>query len=210
VLDTPYAVLEELMICCLDLEGVLIPEIWINVAKKTRLKELEITTRDEPDYDKLMRYRLGILKRERIRLRDIQTVIRGMSPLPGAKAFLAKLRKRFQVIILSDTYYEFAGPMMEKLGRPTLFCNRLSTDKKGFIANYHLRQKNGKKEAVRAIKGLGFSVVAAGDSYNDISMLQTADRGILFRPPAKIVKEFPGFPVTVTYRELLAAFLKDC
>lgn len=197
------------MICCLDLEGVLIPEIWINVAKKTRLKALEITTRDEPDYDKLMRYRLTILKREGIRLRDIQAVIKRMSPLPGAKSFLKELRRRYQVIILSDTFYEFAGPMMEKLGSPTLFCNWLSVDAKGFISNYHLRQKNGKKEAVRAIKGLGFNVVAAGDSYNDIAMLQTADRGILFRPPAKIVGEFPQFKVTHTYSELLKAFLKD-
>ncbi len=196
------------MICCLDLEGVLIPEIWINVAKKTGIKALEITTRDEPDYDKLMRYRLAILKKEGIKLRDIQVVIKRMDPLPGAKAFLAKLREQYQVIILSDTYYEFAGPMMKKLGSPTLFCNWLSVDKKGFIANYHLRQKNGKKEAVRAIKGLGFNVVAAGDSYNDIAMLKTADRGILFRPPPKIVRQFPKFPVTNTYRELLSTFLK--
>ena len=196
------------MICCLDLEGVLIPEIWINVAKKTGLKSLEITTRDEPDYDKLMRYRLAILKKEGIRLRDIQAVIKGMSPLPGAKEFLRKLQEKYQVIILSDTYYEFAGPMMKKLGNPTLFCNWLTTNKKGFIANYHLRQKNGKKEAVRGLKGLGFQVVAAGDSYNDIAMLKTADRGILFRPPPKIVRQFPKFPVTKTYQELLSAFLK--
>jgi len=196
------------MICCLDLEGVLIPEIWINVAQKTGLKALEITTRDEPDYDKLMRYRLAILKKEGIKLRDIQAVIKGMSPLPGAKAFLEKLREHYQVIILSDTYYEFAGSMMKKLGSPTLFCNWLSTDKRGFIANYHLRQKNGKKEAVRAIKGLGFNVVAAGDSYNDIAMLKTADRGILFRPPAKIVRQFPQFKVTTTYPQLLKAFNK--
>ncbi len=197
------------MICCLDLEGVLIPEIWINVAKKTGIKALEITTRDEPDYDKLMRYRLAILKKEGIKLRDIQAVIKGMNPLPGAKAFLAKLREQYQVIILSDTYYEFARPMMKKLGDPTLFCNWLSEDKKGFIANYHLRQKNGKKEAVRAIKGLGFNVVAAGDSYNDIAMLQTADRGILFRPPPKIVRQFPQFKVTQTYAKLLKAFNKN-
>lgn len=194
------------MICCLDLEGVLIPEIWINVAKKTGIKALEITTRDEPDYDKLMRYRLAILKKEGIKLRDIQAVIKRMNPLPGAKAFLQKLRKHYQVIILSDTYYEFAGPMMAKLGDPTLFCNWLSADMKGFIANYHLRQKNGKKEAVRAIKGLGFNVVAAGDSYNDIAMLKTADRGILFRPPAKIIRQFPRFKVTTTYAQLLKAF----
>ena len=196
------------MICCLDLEGVLIPEIWINVAKKTGIQALEITTRDEPDYDKLMRYRLAILKKEGIKLRDIQAVIRKMEPLPGAKAFLNRLREKYQVIILSDTYYEFAGPMMKKLGNPALFCNWLSADKKGFISNYHLRQKNGKKEAVKALKGLGFSVVAAGDSYNDIAMLKAADRGILFRPPAKIARQFPKFPVTKTYPELLRAFLK--
>jgi len=197
------------MICCLDLEGVLIPEIWINVAKKTGIKALAITTRDEPDYDKLMRYRLAILKKEKIKLRDIQAVIKRMKPLLGAKEFLRKLQDKYQVIILSDTYYEFAGPMMKKLGNPTLFCNWLSTDKKGFIANYHLRQKNGKKEAVRALKGLGFDVVAAGDSYNDIAMLKTADRGILFRPPSKIVRQFPRFKVTHTYSELLKAFNKD-
>ena len=197
------------MICCLDLEGVLIPEIWINVAKKTGIKALEITTRDEPDYDKLMRYRLAILKREGIKLRDIQAVIKRMEPLPGARAFLRKLQEKYQVIILSDTYYEFAGPMMKKLGNPTLFCNWLSTDKKGFISNYHLRQKNGKKEAVRGIQGLGFEVVAAGDSYNDIAMLKTAERGILFRPPAKIIRQFPKFPVANNYPQLLAAFLKS-
>lgn len=196
------------MICCLDLEGVLIPEIWINVAKKTGIQALEITTRDEPDYDKLMRYRLAILKKEGIKLRDIQAVIRKMNPLPGARAFLNQLREKYQVIILSDTYYEFAGPMMKKLGNPALFCNWLSVDKKGFIANYHLRQKNGKKEAVKALKGLGFRVVASGDSYNDIAMLKAADRGILFRPPAKITRQFPKFPVTKTYSELLRAFLK--
>ena len=196
------------MICCLDLEGVLIPEIWINVAKKTGIEALAITTRDEPDYDKLMRYRLAILKKEGIKLCDIQAVIKRMNPLPGAKVFLRKLQEKYQVIILSDTYYEFAGPMMKKLGYPTLFCNWLTTDKRGFIANYHLRQKNGKKEAVRGIQSLGFKVVAAGDSYNDIAMLRTADRGILFRPPAKIVREFQKFPVTNTYKELLSAFLK--
>ena len=197
------------MICCLDLEGVLIPEIWINVAKKTGIKALGITTRDEPDYDKLMRYRLAILKREKIKLRDIQAVIKRMDPLPGAQAFLKSLQKKYQVIILSDTYYEFAGAMMEKLGFPTLFCNWLSEDKRGFIANYHLRQKNGKKEAVRGLKRLGFRVVAAGDSYNDIAMLKAADRGILFRPPPKIIRQFPEFPVTKTYKELFSAFLKS-
>jgi phosphoserine/homoserine phosphotransferase len=155
-----------------------------------------------------MRYRLAILKRDGIKLCDIQAVIKRMKPLPGAKEFLRKLQEKYQVIILSDTYYEFAGPMMKKLGYPTLFCNWLSTNAKGFIANYHLRQKNGKKEAVRGIQSLGFKVVAAGDSYNDIAMLRTADHGILFRPPEKIVGQFPKFPVTKTYSELLSAFQK--
>ena len=197
------------MICCLDLEGVLVPEIWIHVAKKTKVKALEVTTRDEPDYDKLMRFRLEILKKEGIRLRDIQRVIQGMSPLPGAKDFLRKLQENYQVIIISDTYYEFAGPMMKKLGFPTLFCNWLEEEGEGFIGNYHLRQKNGKEQAVRGLRNLGFKVVAAGDSYNDISMLQAADKGILFRPPKKIIQEFPQFPVTQTYRQLLDAFSKS-
>jgi phosphoserine/homoserine phosphotransferase len=192
----------------LDLEGVLMPEVWINVAKKVKLKSLELTTRDEPDYDKLMKYRIGILKKEGIRLRDIQKVIEKMEPLPGANAFLKKLKEHYQVIILSDTFYEFAGPMMKKLGSPTLFCNWLKTDAKGFISGYQLRQRNGKEQAVRGIKNLGFTVVAAGDSYNDVTMLKAADRGIFFRPPAKIIGEFPQFPVTHTYKELLAAFLK--
>ena len=196
------------MICCLDLEGVLMPEVWIHVAKKVRLKELEITTRDEPDYDKLMKYRIGILKKEGIKLRDIQKVIEKMDPLPGANGFLKKLKEKYQVIILSDTFYEFAGPMMKKLGGPTLFCNWLKTDAKGFISGYHLRQKNGKEQAVRGIKNLGFSVVAAGDSYNDITMLKVADRGVLFRPPSKIVGEFPQFPVTQNYKELFTALVK--
>lgn len=196
------------MICCLDLEGVLMPEVWINVAKKVRLKELEITTRDEPDYDKLMKYRIGILRKQGIRLRDIRRVIEKMEPLPGASDFLKKLKENYQVIILSDTFYEFAGPMMKKLSRPTLFCNWLETDSEDFIVNYRLRQKNGKEQAVKGLRGLGFKVVAAGDSYNDITMLQAADRGILFRPPAKIAGEFPQFPVTNTYKELFDAFLK--
>lgn len=197
------------MICCLDLEGVLIPEIWIHVSKTTRIKALEITTRDEPDYDKLMRFRLGILKKKGVRLRDIQNVISRMNPLPGANAFLRKLRARYQVIILSDTYYEFAASMMSKLDYPTLFCNWLGTDKRGFLVNYHLRQRNGKEQAVRGLRGLGFRVVAAGDSYNDITMLRAANHGILFRPPKKIAREFPQFPVTTTYQELFVTFQKN-
>ncbi len=192
------------MIVCLDLEGVLVPEIWIEVSKKTKIKALEITTREEPDYDKLMNYRLGILRKHGIKLKDIQKVINKISPLPGARVFLDQLRAKAQVIILSDTYYEFAQPLMKKLGYPTLFCNWLSVDKKGFIDNYHLRQKNGKQKAVEALKSLNFDEVrASGDSYNDITMLKAADRGVLFCPPAKIVKEFPKLPVARNYKELL-------
>jgi phosphoserine / homoserine phosphotransferase len=193
------------MICCLDLEGVLTPEIWIEVAKQTKVKELCLTTRDEPDYDILMQKRLEVLKKNRIRLIDIQKVISGMSPLPGAKTFLNKLRTVTQVICVSDTYYEFAGPLIKKLGAPTLFCNWLTVDHEGYIGDYHLRQANGKQHVVEGLKGMGFSVKAAGDSYNDITMLKAADLGVLFRPPDQIVQEFPQFPVTQTHAELLKA-----
>jgi len=193
------------MICCLDLEGVLVPEIWIQVARKTKIKALERTTRDEPDYDKLMRYRLEILKANGIKLKDIQHVISKIQPLPGAKEFLKRLQAKHQVIILSDTYYEFAGALLTKLGFPTLFCNWLSVDKRGFISDYHLRQKSGKEKAVRGLKKLGFEIYAAGDSYNDIAMLKVADKGILFNPPEKIIKQFPEFRVTRNYTELLKA-----
>jgi phosphoserine / homoserine phosphotransferase len=190
-------------ICCLDLEGVLVPEIWINVAKKTGIRELRFTTRDIPDYDVLMRRRLGILKKEGIRLKDIQGVIAKIRPLPGAKAFLEELRSRHQVIILSDTFEEFAKPLMKQLGWPTLFCNDLKTDKKGFITGYRLRQKDGKRKAVKALKSAGFRIHAAGDSYNDLTMLRSADKGVLFNPPASIVKENPRLKVTRNYRDLL-------
>ena len=195
------------MICCLDLEGVLVPEIWISVAQKTKIKELRRTTRDEPNYDLLMKQRLRILRRHGIRLRDIQNVIAKIKPLPGAKVFLSKLRQKSQVIILSDTYYEFAMPLMKKLDYPILFCNSLSTDKKGFISNYHLRQKNGKEKAVKALKKVGFKVRAAGDSYNDITMLRAADKGVLFNPPPGIVKKFPKLSVTRNYQALLRALI---
>ena len=193
------------MICCLDLEGVLVPEIWISVSQKTKIKALKRTTRDEPNYDRLMEWRLQILRGNKIKLKDIQKVISGINPLPGAKAFLDKLRSKCQVIILSDTYYEFAAPLMKKLDYPALFCNSLSMNKKGFISNYHLRQKNGKEKAVRALKKIGFRVHAAGDSYNDIAMLKAADRGILFNPPANIRTQFPKFRVTSNYKDLLRA-----
>ena len=190
------------MIICLDLEGVLVPEIWIKVSEKTKIKELRLTTRDIPDYDALMKRRLKILREHRIKLSLIQKVISTIEPLPGAKAFLDKLRAQRQVIILSDTYYEFAMPLMKKLGRPSLFCNWLSTDKQGFISNYHLRQSNGKEKAVKALQSIGFKVCAAGDSYNDITMLKAADKGVLFNPPGNIVKKFPKFKVTRNYGAL--------
>jgi phosphoserine/homoserine phosphotransferase len=194
-------------ICCLDLEGVLVPEIWIKVSEKTKIKELRLTTRDIPDYDVLMRRRLEILRENKIKLRDIQKVIASIEPLPGAKAFLDNLRSLRQVVILSDTYYEFAMPLMKKLKYPTLFCNWLETDKNGFISNYCLRHKSGKEKAVQGIKAMNFKVYAAGDSYNDIAMLKAADKGVLFNPPPNIVKEFSQFPVAKNYKDLITALL---
>jgi phosphoserine / homoserine phosphotransferase len=190
-------------IYCLDLEGVLVPEIWIGVSKKFRMPSLKLTTREIPDYDKLMKYRIGILKKEGIRLRDIQNVIATLRPLPGAKVFLDRLRKKGQVIILSDTFYEFAGPLMAQLGFPTLFCNQLHTGKSGFISGYTLRQKDGKKKAVKALHKIGFQVAAAGDSYNDLTMLRTADRGVLFNPPESIRKDCKDLPAVFHYKALL-------
>jgi phosphoserine/homoserine phosphotransferase len=194
------------MIACLDLEGVLVPEIWINVAEKTGIKALRRTTRDEPDYDKLMRYRLDILDKQGLKLADIQAVIAGMSPLDGAREFLEWLKERFQVLILSDTFEQFAKPLMAQLGYPTLFCNSLVIGDDGRVADYRLRIRDGKRKAVMTLKLLNFSVVAAGDSYNDTTMLIEADAGILFRPPENVVRDFPQFPVTNTYAELRAAF----
>jgi len=194
------------MIACLDLEGVLIPEIWINVAKATDIKELLLTTRDEPDYDKLMRNRLRILDEHKLTLHDIQKVIGAMQPLDGAKDFLDDLRQQFQVIILSDTFYQFAAPMMAQLDYPCLFGNSLIVDDAGRITDYRLRIQDGKRKAVMALKLLNFTVVAAGDSYNDTTMLDEADAGILFCPPENVIREFPQFPVTRTYTELRAAF----
>lgn len=193
------------MIVCLDLEGVLVPEIWINVAETTGIEALRITTRDEPDYDKLMRYRIDILAQHGLRLRDIQAVIGRMGPLDGAREFLAWLRGEHQVIILSDTFYEFAAPLMAQLGHPTLFCNSLVIDAEDRVRGYQLRLRDGKRKAVMALKLLNFDVVAAGDSYNDTTMLAEADAGILFRPPDNVAREFPQFPVTRTYQELRAA-----
>lgn len=194
---------------CLDLEGVLVPEIWIGVAKKFRMDSLKVTTRDIPDYDKLMKYRIGILKKAGIRLKDIQKVIAGIKPLPGAKKFLDSLRETGPVIILSDTFYQFAGPLMKQLGQPVLFCNTLQTDSKGFISGYKLRQKDGKRKAVLAFKKAGFSVAAAGDSYNDLTMIQTAERGLLFHPPDSILKSHKLIPAVYTYKNLLHGLTQE-
>ncbi len=195
-------------IACLDLEGVLIPEIWIAFAERTGIPDLRATTRDIPDYDRLMRQRLRLLEEHRLGLPDIQAVIGAMSPLPGAAEFLNWLRERFQVVILSDTYYEFATPLMRQLGYPTLMCNRLAIDGSGRVVGYRLRQPDQKREAVKAFHGLNFRVIAAGDSYNDTAMLTEADAGILFCPPDNVVREFPQFPVTHDYGELRDAFVE--
>jgi phosphoserine/homoserine phosphotransferase len=192
-------------IVCLDLEGVLIPEIWVEVAKRTGIEALKRTTRDEPDYDKLMRERLAVLAQHRLKLIDIQQVIAGMAPMQGAREFLDGLRVTRQVVILSDTFYEFAAPMMAQLGWPTLFCHRLEADKEGFVRAYHLRMPDQKRAAVEAFQKLNFKVIAAGDSFNDTSMLKAAQAGIFFRPPAAIAAQFPQFPVTQDYAALTAA-----
>jgi len=189
-------------IVCLDLEGVLVPEIWIAFSERTGIPELRRTTRDEPDYDKLMRGRLELLRRHQLGLPDIQEVIAGMGPEAGARDFLDSLRRRYQVMILSDTFYEFAMPLMEQLGLPTLFCHRLETDASGFVSAYHLRLPDQKRAAVRAFKLLNFRVIAAGDSYNDTAMLAEAHAGILFRPPQGVVDEFPQYPVVREYAAL--------
>ena len=194
-----------MQVVCLDLEGVLIPEIWIEFSKRTGIAEFQRTTRDEPDYDKLMAYRLGLLKANGLKLADIQAVIGGMAPMDGAKDFLDELRTRFQVIILSDTFYEFADPLMRQLGRPTLFCHKLVIDEQGFVADYRLRQPNQKAHAVNALKGLNFQVIAAGDSYNDTGMLGAADAGFFIHPPEAIVAQFPQYPVNRSYGELKAS-----
>jgi phosphoserine/homoserine phosphotransferase len=196
------------IVACLDLEGVLVPEIWINVAERTGIAELRRTTRDEPDYDVLMQGRIRILADHGLGIRDIQQVIAGMEPLPGAKECLAWLRERYQVVILSDTFYQFAKPLMKQLGEPTLFCHDLEVDAAGRVTGYRLRQEDAKRRAVQALRGLQFTTIAAGDSYNDTAMLAEADAGILYRPPENVVREFPQFPVTRDYDELRAAFLR--
>lgn len=194
-----------MQVLCLDLEGVLVPEIWIAFAERTGIAEFRRTTRDEPDYDKLMRWRIGLLNQHGLKLADIQQVIGGLAPLPGARDFLDRMRERFQVIILSDTFYEFADPLMRQLGRPTLFCHRLLVDDEGRVRDYRLRQPDQKRAAVAALKGLNFRVIAAGDSYNDTGMLAAADAGLLIHAPEAIEAQFPQFRATRSYDELQAA-----
>ena len=191
-----------LKMICLDLEGILVPEIWISFSEATGIKELRLTTRDISDYNVLMRRRIAILKEHNLTLEDIQKVIATMDPLEGAIEFLDGLRSNTQAIILSDTFVEFAKPLMKKLKWPTLFCNFLIVDKNGMIQDYSLRQEDGKRHAVEALSRLEYHVTAVGDSYNDINMLKVADRGILFRPPENVRKEYPAFPAVTTYSEL--------
>ncbi|HJV86511.1 MAG TPA: bifunctional phosphoserine phosphatase/homoserine phosphotransferase ThrH [Noviherbaspirillum sp.] len=195
-------------IVCLDLEGVLIPEIWIEFSQRTGIAALSLTTRDEPDYDKLMRYRLETLKHHKLGLVDIQRVIVGMCPLPGARQFLDGLRECFQVAILSDTFYEFAQPFMRQLSWPTLFCHRLEADVNGDVVGYHLRMPDQKRAAVAAFNALHLKTIAVGDSYNDVTMLAEADTGVFFCPPARIMAEFPRFTVTQNYNELRTVILE--
>ncbi len=192
-------------LACLDMEGVLVPEIWINVARRTGIEELNRTTRDEPDYDKLMRYRIDVMERHGVTLSTIQSVIAEMGPLPGAPEFLDALRRDYQVVILSDTFYQFGMPLMPALGMPTLFCHDLVVEDDR-IVGYKLRQADSKTEAVRAFQSLSFTCIATGDSYNDTGMLSQAHAGILFRPPANVIAEFPQFPVATDYVQLRVEF----
>jgi phosphoserine/homoserine phosphotransferase len=197
-----------MQIVCSDLEGVFVPEIWINVAQRTGIAELRLTTRDISDYDVLMKRRIRILDENGLKLKDIQQVIAGMDPLPGALETLDWLRSQVPVIIVSDTFTQFASPLMKKLGWPTLFCNTLTIDDSGAIAGYNLRQQDGKRKVVESLRQLNYRIIAMGDSYNDINMLKNADVGVLFCPPEKVVEEYPELPVTRNYDELKTC-LKD-
>jgi len=195
-------------LACLDLEGVLIPEIWIEFAEKTGIEALKATTRDISDYDELMTMRLGELKKHNLGLNEIQEVISTLSPLPGAREFIDWLRERFQVIILSDTFYEFAGPLMKQLGYPTLLCHNLDVDASGMVTGYNIRQANPKRQSIVALKSIYYRTIAAGDSYNDTTMLTEADAGILFKSPQNVIDEFPQFPAVHEYDDLKREFLK--
>lgn len=196
-------------IACLDLEGVLIPEIWIAFAEKTGIEELKRTTRDEPDYDILMNYRLDLLRQHGLGLNEIQEVIATLKPLDGALDFVNWLRERFQVVILSDTFYDFASPFMKQLGYPTLLCHKLEADENGTLVNYHLRQANPKRQAIVGFKSMYYRTIAAGDSYNDTTMLAEADAGILFHAPDNVIAEFPQFPAVHTFDDLKQEFLRS-
>ncbi|MFQ3322484.1 MAG: phosphoserine/homoserine phosphotransferase [Pseudomonadales bacterium] len=195
-------------IACLDLEGVLVPEIWIDFAERTGIDELKATTRDIPDYDVLMQQRLRLLKEHNLGLPDIQAVISDMKPIDGAREFIDWLRERFQVIILSDTFYQFSQPLMRQLGFPTLFCHQLEVNDTGAVTGYTLRQKDPKRQSVIALHSLCYRVIAAGDSYNDITMLDEADAGILFKSPANVIAEFPQYPAVHEYEDLKREFIK--
>ena len=194
-------------IACLDLEGVLVPEIWIAFAEKTGIEALKKTTRDEPDYDVLMQYRLDLLTQHGLGLTEIQEVIATLEPLEGAADFVNWLRERFQVVILSDTFYEFASPLMKQLGYPTLLCHKLEIDRAGKVKNYRLRQANPKRQAIVAFKSMYYRTIAAGDSYNDTTMLAEADAGILFHAPQNVIDEFPQFPAVQTFADLKQQFI---
>ena len=191
-----------MFIICSDLEGVFVPEVWINVAEKTNIPELRRTTRDEPDYDKLMRERMKILDAHGLKLHDIQQVIAQIQPLPGALEFIAWIKERTQLIVVSDTFIQFADPLMKQLGRPTLFCHSLLMDETNRIIDYKLRQPDPKRKTVEALQSLKYQVIGMGDSYNDISMLKQSDVGILFRPPANVIRDYPELPVANDYQEL--------
>jgi len=195
-------------IICSDLEGVFVPEIWINVSKKTGIEELKLTTRDISDYNLLMKGRLDILKKHGIKLKDIQNVISNLKPLPGAKEFVRWIRKRCQFIVVSDTFIEFADPLLEQMDRPTLLCHNLIVDTSGNIINYNLRQKDAKKMVVEALQNLNYKVIAIGDSYNDLAMLRKAEIGILFNPPPKLIEENKDLPVVQTYSDLKKIILQ--
>lgn len=195
-------------IVCLDLEGVLVPEIWIAFAKESGIPELTRTTRDEPDYDKLMNWRLGILKEHGLGLKDVQNVIAKIDPMPGAKEFLDTLRTMTQVIIISDTFEEFASPLMKKLGRPTIFCNSLEVSDSGEITGFKMRIENSKLTTVKALQSIGYETIASGDSYNDLGMIQASKAGFLFKSTDKIKADHPELPAFETYDELMAAIKK--
>jgi len=195
-------------ITCLDLEGVLVPEIWIAFADTVGIPELRRTTRDEPDYDKLMKYRIGILKEHNLGLKEIQDTIKKIDPLPGAKEFLDELRETCQTIIISDTFEQFAAPLMKKLGQPTIFCNTLEVSPSGEITGYKMRCEKSKLTTVRALQSIGYETIASGDSFNDLGMIQASKAGFLFRSTEKIIKDYPQYPAFTEYSDLLEAIKK--